>query len=105
MVTPYTKAFSESFKNIYNKHGTKVHFKGSNTIKNLLVAPKDKDSMIEESGVIYRYKYDRVECDEVCVGKSARPFGERLKEHLKALPPFMNIATLQATILELTISV
>ena len=37
--------------------------------------------------VIYRYRCDRVECDEEYIGESARTFTERFKEHLKAPSP------------------
>ena len=37
--------------------------------------------------VIYRYKCDRVECDEEYIGESSRNFGERFKEHQKAPSP------------------
>ena len=40
------------------KARVQVHFKGNNTIKNLLVIPKDTDSIINKGGVIYRYKCD-----------------------------------------------
>ena len=46
MVVPCTKGLSESFKNICRKMG--VHFKGGNTIKNFLVASKDKDNITQE---------------------------------------------------------
>ena len=54
-----------------------------NTIRNLLVAPKDKDNITQKGEVIYRYKCDRLECDEDNIGESARTFGDRLKEHLR----------------------
>ena len=38
--------------------GTQVHFKGNNTVKDLLVAPKGRDSIVNKGGVIYRYKCD-----------------------------------------------
>ena len=41
----------------------------------------------EKSGVIYRYKCDRVECNEEYIGESSRTFGERFKEHLKPPSP------------------
>ena len=41
MVVPYTKGLNESVKNICNKHGMQVHFKGGRTIRNLLVAHKE----------------------------------------------------------------
>ena len=51
------------------------------------MAPKDKDSVLKKSGVIYRHKYDRVKCEEEYIGESSRTFGERFKEHQKAPLP------------------
>ena len=48
------------------------------------MTPRDQDPIQKRSGVIYRYKCDRVECDEEYIGESSRTFGERFKEHLKA---------------------
>ena len=87
MVIPYYRGISESLKNTCRKHGVQVYFKGGNTIKNLLMAPKDQDTIQKKSGVIYRYKCDRVECDEEYIGESSRTLGERFKEHLKAPSP------------------
>ena len=39
------------------------------------------------SGVIYRFKCNRVECDEEYIGESARNFGERFKKHQKSPSP------------------
>ena len=64
-----------------------MYFKGGNTIKNLLTAPKDQDAIQNKSGVIYRYQWERVECDDEYIGKSSRTFGERFKEHLKVPSP------------------
>ena len=36
-----------------------------------------------ESRVIYRYKCDRLECDEEYIGDFAKTFGERLKENVR----------------------
>ena len=58
--------------------------KGGNTIRSLLVVPKDKDNITKKSGVIYRYKCNRLEFDVEYIEESARTFGERLKEHLRA---------------------
>ena len=76
----------ESVKNICKKYGIQVFFKGGKTIKDLLMAPKDRDLITQKSGIIYRYKCDRVECDDEYIGESARTFGERFKEHLKHPP-------------------
>ena len=84
------RALTESTKKVCSKHGVQVYFKGGTTIKNLLMAPKDKDPIQKKSGVIYRYKCDRVECDEEYIGESLRTFGKRLREHLKAPFPIFD---------------
>ena len=66
-----------------------VHFKGGNAIISLLVGPKNKDDITQKSGVIYRNKCDRLECDEEYIRESVRTFGERLKENFSAPSPFM----------------
>ena len=81
MVIPYYKGLSESLKKICGNHGVQVYFKGGNTIKNLLVAPKDQDPILKKSGVIYRYRCGRVDCNEEYIGESSRAFGERFREH------------------------
>ena len=87
MVVPYYQGLSESIKRSCKKYGVQVHFKGGLIIKNLLMAPKDKDHILKKSGVIYRYSCDRVECNEEYIGESARTFAERFKEHQKAPSP------------------
>ena len=84
IVVPYYKGLSESIKRSCRKYGIQVHFKGGCIIRNLLMDPKDKDPIQKKSGVIYRYKCDRVKCD---IGESARTFAESFKEHLKAPSP------------------
>ena len=87
IVVPYYSGLSESIKNIGRKFGVQVYCKGGTTIKNLLMAPKDRDPIQKQSGVIYRYHCDRVDCDEEYIGESSRTFGERFKEHLKPHSP------------------
>ena len=49
---------------------------GGNTIKSLLMTPKDKDHISKKSGIIYRFKCNRVECDDEYIGESSRTFGQ-----------------------------
>ena len=51
IVVPYYKGLSESLKRTCNKYGVQVYFKGGNTIRSLLMAPKDKDPMLKKSGI------------------------------------------------------
>ena len=84
IVIPYTQGLCESIKKICGRYGIQTHFKGGRTIKNLLVSPKDKDPMVNQSGAIYWYQCGDLSCDDEYIGETSRTFGERYKEHLKA---------------------
>ena len=81
------KGLSESIKKTCKRYDIQVYFKGGKIIKDLLVAAKDKKHITKKSSIIYRYKCDRLECDEEYKGESARTFGEGFKEHLKTPSP------------------
>ena len=87
MVVPYQQGLSERFKNTCQKYGVQVHFKGGQTIKDLLMTPRDKDPITNKSGVIYRFKCSEDGCEEKYIGESARTFAERFKEHQKSPSP------------------
>ena len=40
------------------------------------MAPTDKDPITKKSGISYRYKCDRVECDKEYIEELPRTFGE-----------------------------
>ena len=40
-----------------------------------------------KSGIIYWYKYNKLECDEAFIVESVRTFGEAFREHLMTLLP------------------
>ena len=90
MVVPYHQGLSERIKRSCNKFGVQVIFKGGQTIKNLLMAPKDKDPITNKSVVIYRFKCSQHGCTEEYIGESARIFAERFKEHQKAPSPIFD---------------
>ena len=87
MVVPYIKGIGEKFKKICNKQGIHLHFKGTNTVKQLLMVPKDKDPKLTKSGIIYRYQCPNINCTEQYIGESGRSLGDRYREHLKAPSP------------------
>ena len=67
----------------------KFTLKEGTTIKNLPMAQKDQDPIQKKSGVIYRYKCGRVECDEEYIGESSRTFGREVQRTPEG--PFPNI--------------
>ena len=89
----WTPIFTHTFlKHECVKTGVQVHFKGNNTIKDLLVAPKDRDSIINKGGIIYRYKYNQPGCIMEHIGETGRNFGDRYREHLQAPSPIYDHA-------------
>ena len=90
IVVPYHQGLSERIKRTCNKFGVRVHFKGGQTIKSLLMAPKDKDPITSKSGVIYRYKCSEHGCNEEYIGESARNLADRFKEHQKSPSPIFD---------------
>ena len=46
IVVPHHQGLSESFKRTCKKYGKEVHLKGGDTIKDLLMAPKDKGPIL-----------------------------------------------------------
>ena len=87
IVIPYTQGLSESIKKICSRYGIQTYFKGSNTIRNLLVSPKDKDPMVNQSGAIYWFQCGDLSCDDEYIGETSRTIGKRYKEHLKDPSP------------------
>ena len=104
MLLPDVKRLSESMKNVGKKHGIQTYFRGGNTIKSLLMTPKDKDHITKKSGIIYRFKCNKVDCDDEYIGESSRTFGERYKEYFKIPPQYMTITTSQVMKTALKIS-
>ena len=87
IVVPYIQGIGDSCKNICRKQGVNMYFKRGNTIKDLVVHPKDRDTILQKIGVIYRFRCGRVNCEEEYIGESSRTFAERFREHMKAPSP------------------
>ena len=62
------KVFVKVSKRSVVDNGIQTHFKGGSTIKNLLVSPKDKDLMVNQSGAIYWYQCGDLGCDDEYIG-------------------------------------
>ena len=84
---PHIRGLSGKCRSMCNKAGIKVHLKGHNTRRTLLMAPKDKDNMCQKSGIIYHYKCANTDCPEQYKGESGRTFHDRFREHLRAPSP------------------
>ena len=83
MVVPYVQGLGENLNKIHSRYGVQTQFKGSPTIKQMLVRPKDEDPKDCQSNVIYSYQCKEVDCDEEYIGETSRTLGKRYREHLK----------------------
>ena len=97
IVIPYTQGLCESIKKICGRYCIQTHFKGGRTIKNLLVSPKDKDPMVNQSGAIYWYQCGDLACDEEYIGGPPGPLVKDTKSTRSPPQPFIIIAAKQAT--------
>ena len=74
---------------------------GGSTIRNLLMAPKEKDNITSKGGIIYRYKCDHLGCTVKYIGETGRTFENRYKEHLRAPFPIHNHTTAMGHLIKL----
>ena len=72
---------------MYGKAGVQVHFKGANTVKELLLVPKDKDHIIQKGEVIYRYICNQPGCTMEYIGETGRNLVKDAKNILGPLLP------------------
>ena len=81
VILPYVKGVTEGISRILNKHLVATAVKPMQTIRNILVHPKDKVDKMDKCEIVY--KIPCKSCDKVYVGETGRKFGTRLKEHQK----------------------
>ena len=79
---PYIKGISEPISRILSSVGVRPAMKPTNTLKQSLVRPKDRDNTLDQSGVVYQITYE--DCPAQYVGQTGRHLRERIKEHQRA---------------------
>ena len=80
---PYFPGLSESFKQLFKYTPVQVCFKGQNTIKSLLMHPKDKIDPSLKKDVVYQWSCSKTNCKSSYIGETSRSLSERVKEHCK----------------------
>jgi hypothetical protein len=69
--------------------GVGTYHKPFNTLRSLLVHPKDKTPTLNKCGVIYKIQCPG--CPETYIGETGRALATRMKEHTKKSAPFTAI--------------
>ena len=81
---PYFPGLSQSFKKIFKYMPVQVCFNGVNTLKLLLMHPKDKVPTGQKKDVVYHWECQADGCNSSYVGETSRALRERVMENSKS---------------------
>ena len=98
IVVPYIRGFSEELKTIFGGFGVPTYFKSLNTLRQLLVHPKDPVGKDKVVGPVYKISCE--ECDATYVGETGRSLREGLEntgDQVPSRPRSQNIYTRTTT--------
>ena len=79
---PYIQGLSEELQRIFKTHGVNSFLKPTNTLRQILVKPKDPTPKEQKCGVVYNV--DCGVCEDSYVGETARKLKTRFDEHRKS---------------------
>ena len=81
VVIPYIKGLSEQYRQTLAKYRDRVFFKGTSTIKPLLMHPKDPIPDAQKTDIIYHWKCPAHNCTAEYIGETSRLLKERVSDH------------------------
>ena len=76
---PYVKGMSEELRRVFSRYGTPAYFKPTNTLRQLLVRPKDPIEKEKVVGPVYKITCE--DCEASYVGETERSLKARFSEH------------------------
>ena len=80
---PYFPGLSEFFKQLFRYTHIQVCFKGQNTIKSMLMHPKDKIDPFLKKDIVYQWSCTNPGCKSSYIRETSRLLCECVKEHSK----------------------
>ena len=80
---PYFPGLGESFKQLFKYTPVQVCFRGQNTIKLMLMHPKDKVHPSLKRDVIYQWSCTKANCKSSYIRETSRSLPEHVQEHSK----------------------
>ena len=81
VVIPYIRGLSEQYRHTLAKNKDRVFFKGTSTIKSLLMHPKDPIPNAQKTDIIYHWKCPANNCTAEYIGEINRSLKERVSDH------------------------
>ncbi|XP_072015090.1 uncharacterized protein [Amphiura filiformis] len=82
---PYVQDVTEAINRKIRSAGVTVHVKPSNTIRSMVVSPKDKVKTLDRSGSIYQIQCK--DCPSQFIGETEKALGKRVSEHKREPSP------------------
>ena len=86
VIIPYIKGLSEQYSHTLAKHKVRVFFKGTSTIKSLLMHPKDPIPDAQKTDIIYHWKYPTNNCTAEYIGETTGPWKKEFQT-IEIKPP------------------
>ena len=83
---PYFPHLSESYKRTFKYTTIQICFKGVNTLKSMLMHPKDKVPQEQTKDIVYHWECQADGCKAAYVRETSRALRERVKEHVSQPP-------------------
>ena len=80
VVIRYIKGLSKQYRHILAKYRVRVSFKGTSTIKSLLMHPKDLIPNAQKTDIIYHWKCPSNSCTAEYIGETNRSLKERVSD-------------------------
>ena len=81
VVIPYIKGLSEQYRHTLAKYRVRVFFKGTSTIKSLLMHRKDPIPDAHKTDIIYHWKCPANNCTAEYIDETNRSLKERVSDH------------------------
>ena len=81
VVIPYIKGLSEQYRHTLAKYKVRIFFKGTSTIKSLLMHPKDPIPDARKTDIIYHWKCPAHNCTAEYIGETNRSLKETVSDH------------------------
>ena len=82
---PYMQGTSEALTRVFKAHGVGTYHRPINTIRSILVHPKEKTPDAQKCGLVYQVEC--LECPLTYIGETGRTLATRMKDHLNLRNP------------------
>ena len=91
VIIPYIRGFSEELKRIFGGFRVPTYFKPSNTLRQLLVHPKDPLGKNKVVGPVYKISCEH--CEATYIGETERSLKARCGEHRRQSSTTSEVST------------